>query len=234
MNETVNVFLPMRADSQRVPKKNTKAFAGIDGGLCKIKLEQLLKCNLIETIFVSTNDPEVVRISEGLNSKKIKVIDRPDQLATSSTSTDDLIKYVPKIMPDGPILWTHVTSPLIDSDVYKQIIKSYFQNLPRFDSLMTVTKVQKFIWNDDEPINYDRNVEKWPRTQTISPLWEINSGVFLASKSIYERDMDRIGDKPCLFQLSSEIAFDIDWLPDFKMAEALYRVRHLERRDEID
>ena len=228
MNENVNVFLPMRAGSERVPKKNTKTFAGVNGGLCKIKLEQLIKCDAVKNVFVSTNDPEVVTIVKGLNSKKIKIIIRPDQLASSSASTDDLIRYVPEIMPDGHILWTHVTSPFIGPDIYNQIIDRYFKSLSTFDSLMTVSKLQKFIWNDSEPVSYDRGVEKWPRTQTISPLWEVNSGAFMASKAIYKRNLDRIGKKPFLFEISDEIAFDIDWFSDFKMAEAMYYPIHLE------
>jgi hypothetical protein len=47
-------------------------------------------------------------------------------------------------MPDGDILWTHVTSPFIDTDIYNQIIKTYLRNLDQFDSLMTVTKIQKY------------------------------------------------------------------------------------------
>jgi CMP-N-acetylneuraminic acid synthetase len=227
MIRTVDVFLPMRAGSQRVPNKNTKIFAGIEGGLCKIKLQQLLKCDRIGTIFVSTNDPRVEEISKGFNSNKIKVVNRPDTLATSSASTDSLIRYVPSIVPDGHILWTHVTSPFIGSDIYTKIINKYFKNLTQFDSLMTVTKIQKFIWNGDQPINYDRNQEKWPRTQTIRPLWEVNSGAFLTSKSIYEKNMDRIGNNPYLFELTEETAFDIDWLPDFKLAESLYQVKSL-------
>ena len=222
MNENVNVFLPMRAGSERVPNKNTKTFAGINGGLCKIKLEQLVKCDAVKNVFVSTNDSKVVEISNGLNSKKIKIIIRPDQLASSLASTDDLIKYVPEIMPDGHILWTHVTSPFIGPDIYSQIIDEYFKSLGTFDSLMTVSKLQKFIWNDSEPVSYDRGVEKWPRTQTIDPLWEVNSGAFMASKVIYKSYIDRIGKKPFLFEMSNEIAFDIDWLSDFKMAESMY------------
>ena len=107
MNQTVNIFLPMRAGSERVPKKNTKTFSGIEGGLCRIKLEQLLTCDLVKTIIVSTNDPEVIEISNTFNSKKIRVIVRPNDISSSSTSTDDLIKYVPEVMPDGNILWTH-------------------------------------------------------------------------------------------------------------------------------
>lgn len=223
MSETVNVFLPIRAGSERIPKKNTKPFAGINGGLCAIKLKQLLKSKLVKTVIVSTNDPEVVDISNALYSKKIKVILRPDELASSSTSTDDLIKYVPEIMPEGHIMWTHVTSPFIGPDVYDQIIRTYFENIGAHDSLMTVTKLQKFIWNSSEPLNYNHSVEKWPRTQTIEPLWEVNSGAFISSKKLYEKYSDRIGLKPYLYELNGEISFDIDWLPDFKMAEALYK-----------
>ena len=228
MSQKINVFLPMRAGSERVPEKNTKTFAGIMGGLCKIKLEQLVKCDAVENVIVSTNDPEVVNISNGFNSKKIRVTVRPDKLASSTASTDDLIRHVPEIMPDGHILWTHVTSPFIGPDIYNQIINKYFKNLGTFDSLMTVSKLQKFIWNDSGPVSYDRGMEKWPRTQTIDPLWEVNSGAFIASKAIYRGNMDRIGKKPFLFEMSDEIAFDIDWLSDFKMAEAMYNPIHSE------
>ena len=223
MSKSVNVFLPMRAGSERVPDKNTKPFAGINGGLCRIKIEQLMKCSLIESIFISTNDPKVFEISSMFNSKKIKVIHRPEELSLCSTSTDELIKYVPEIMPEGHILWTHVTSPFIGPNIYNQIIETYFHNLVHNDSLMTVTKLQKFIWHDGAPINYDRDIEKWPRTQTIEPFWEVNSGAFLAAKSIYQDRLDRIGESPFLFPLCDETAFDIDWLPDFSLAEALFQ-----------
>lgn len=223
MSDCINAFLPMRAGSERVPKKNTKQFAGIDGGLCSIKLEQLLGSARINSIFVSTNDPDVIGIANGFNSNRIKVVVRPDELASSSTSTDDLIKYVPEIMPEGHILWTHVTSPFIGPNVYDRIIQTYFENVDYNDSLMTVTKVQKFIWNDTAPINYDSSLEKWPRTQTLEPLWEVNSGAFLTTREIYRQRSDRIGATPYLFQLDPECAFDIDWLSDFTMAEAIYK-----------
>lgn len=222
MYKSVNVFLPMRSGSQRVPKKNTKTFAGIEGGLCRIKLEQLLKTDLVNKIFVSTNDPQVVDISNSFNSKKIEIVMRPKNLASSFTSTDELINYVPEIMPDHPILWTHVTSPFINSDIYNESIDEYFNNLNLYDSLMSVTKIQKFIWNKTKPISYDNSIEKWPRTQTMEPLYEVNGGIFIASKNIYEKCNDRIGNKPFLFETVEEISFDIDWLSDFKIAEAMF------------
>ena len=213
----------MRAGSERIPRKNTKKFSGIDGGLCSIKINQLLQCKSINYIFVSTNDQNVINIANSFESRKIKIIKRPDELSSSSTSTDDLINYVPEIMPDGHILWTHVTSPFIGPDIYDKIIKTYLNNLKKYDSLMTVTKIQKFIWNDTKPINYDRSIEKWPRTQTLEPLWEINSGVFITTRKIYKKHMDRVGVRPYLFELSGDLAFDIDWMSDFTTAEAIYK-----------
>ena len=167
-----------------------------------------------------------MKIANLFNSKKIRVLITPNKLASSSTSTDDLIKYVPEVMPDGHILLTHVTSPFTTSEIYDQIIEKYLDKLEGFDSLTTVTKFQKFIWKDSEPVNYNRNLEKWPKTQTIETLWEVNSGVFLTKKYTYQNNNDRIGDKPYLFELSDEIAFDIDWLTDYKIAEAIYFSMH--------
>ena len=139
---------------------------------------------------------------------------------------DKLIKYVIQEFTFDNLLWTHVTSPFITSEIHDQIIEKYLEKLEDFDSLMTVTKLQKFIWKDSKPVNYNRNFEKWPKTQTIEPLWEVNSGIFLAHKSIYESNKDRIGNTPYLFELSDERAFDIDWMTDYKIAEVLYYSMH--------
>ena len=220
----ISVFLPCRAGSERVPHKNTRTFAGIEGGLLKIKLQQLIACNAIDTIVLSTNDEEVIQLAETLSSDKIKIDRRPEHLATSSTSTDDLVKYVPTIISEGAVLWTHVTSPFIDGKIYEEAINVYKDALSKGenDSLMSVTALRTFIWNKEGAVNYDRNKEKWPRTQTIDPLYEINSGIFLADIDIYKNLQDRIGQKPFLFENNDIDSFDIDWEEDFFIAEAIY------------
>lgn len=221
----ISVFLPCRAGSERVPHKNTRTFAGIEGGLLKIKLQQLIACNAIDTIVLSTNDEEVIQLAKTVSSDKIKIDRRPEHLATSSTSTDDLVKYVPSIISEGAVLWTHVTSPFIDGKIYEEAINTYKEVLSKGenDSLMSVTALRTFIWNKEGAINYDRNKEKWPRTQTIEPLYEINSGIFLADIDIYKNLQDRIGKKPFLFENNDIDSFDIDWEEDFFIAEAIYK-----------
>ena len=218
----VIAFLPMRKDSQRVKNKNIKDFSGVEGGLTFIKISQLLKAKKIDKIIVSTNDEEVKNIALSFRDKKIVINDRPNHLASSATSTDSLIKYVPNIIENGVVLWTHVTSPFVNEKIYDDMIECYFNNLYKFDSLMSVTKIQKFIWGKEKPISYDKAREKWPRTQKIKPIYEINSGAFMADVEVYKSLNDRVGEKPFFYELSDKQAFDIDWQDDFDIAEILW------------
>lgn len=224
MTMKVSAFLPCRAGSERVPHKNTRVFAGMEGGLLRIKLEQLIACKAIDEIVLSTNDEEVIRIAESLSNAKIRIDRRPEHLATSSTSTDDLVRYVPEVITEGAVLWTHVTSPFIGDELYAKAVDEYKTLLAKgeYDSLMSVMALRTFIWNKSGAVNYDRDKEKWPRTQTIEPLFEVDSGIFLADIDIYRHLQDRVGKKPFLFENNDIAAFDIDWEEDFFIAEAIY------------
>lgn len=220
----ISVFLPCRAGSERIPQKNTKSFAGVDGGLLKIKLNQLLKIKQIDKIVLSTDDEKVKEIGSKI-SNRIVIDDRPGHLAKSSTSTDEVINYIPSIISEGHVLWTHVTSPFLSEDVYNESIETYLTNLKEgtFDSLMTVNSFQSFLWDEKGSFNYNRNIEKWPRTQTLKKLYEINSGIFINSVDNYKKYKDRIGSKPYLFETTGFSSFDIDWPDDFILGELIYK-----------
>lgn len=223
---SINVFLPCRKGSQRVPKKNIKEFAGFKNGLIEIKLKQLLECKKIDKIYLSTNDEEILTYAQSLNQNRIVLHKRAEYLSSSETSTDELVSHVLELIPDDDILWTHVTSPFLNANVYDDIISKYEEvKIQGFDSLMTTNLIQGFLWNKEGPINYDRTKEKWPRTQTIEPLHEINSAVFLANAEIYRTLSDRIGTNPFLYELDKIKGFDIDWEDDFKIAEAIVQAQ---------
>lgn len=230
MTDQVTAFLPCRKGSQRIPDKNTKPFSRYPGGLLELKLTQLFRCKNIKEVILSTNDERVIRVGEDIASKfayKELVIDiRPDSLSSSSASTDDVIKYVSQKLDFEHILWTHVTSPFLTSHDYDKCIEQYAKACSiGYDSLMTVQSHQSFYWNENEPINYDRNVEKWPRTQTIKKIYEVDSGAFIASKKMYLACGDRIGNKPYLLDLKKKYNIDIDWPEQFELAEILFN-RH--------
>lgn len=219
---SIYAFLPCRKGSERVPKKNIKPFAGIENGLVEIKIRQLLECNAIDEVVLSTNDEEILEFAFSIKNAKLRIHKRIDSLCSSSTSTDELVSHAADLIPDGHILWTHVTSPFINAEIYSDIISNYRKCLNNgYDSLMTTTLIHGFLWSEDGPINYDRSLEKWPRTQTIAPVHEINSGVFLNSAANYRDFNDRIGKKPFLHSMDKITAHDIDWPEDFFIAESI-------------
>jgi CMP-N-acetylneuraminic acid synthetase len=220
----VSAFLPCRKGSQRVPKKNIKPFAGYDFGLIEIKLKQLLAVESLAEIVLSTNDEEILAYASRFQHPKLRLHKRKDELASSSTSTDELVAHAAELIRNEHILWTHVTSPFVTTGAYQSIIEKYGEALDEgYDSLMTSSLIHGFLWDGVKPINYDRTVEKWPRTQTLKPVHEINSAVFLNSRDSYRTLNDRIGQQPYLYVLDKIQGFDVDWQEDFDIAEAIVK-----------
>lgn len=224
----ISVFLPTRKGSERVINKNTKDFAGTEGGLLKLKLIQLIESHLITEIILSTDDPSSIKIAETFQNKKIKIVARPEALALSSTSLVDLVSYASTICDSEHILWTHVTSPFVLADDYDAICEKYLKQIKSGnDSLMTVKAIRNFIWDKEQNDLINRiNNEKWPRTQDLKVYYEIDSAVFLSSRENYLKYKDRIGKNPYLYEMEGVKGFDIDWEEDFNLAEVLYKSIH--------
>jgi CMP-N-acetylneuraminic acid synthetase len=218
----LDVFLPCRSFSERVKNKNIKKFSNKKFGLFELKIYQLLKIKKIKNIIVSTNDKKILNYLNLKKFKKIYIDKRSDELSSSSTSTDELIRYVPNIVKSDHILWTHVTSPFFDNKDYDKAIQLYKKNLKKNDSLMGVTKVQDFIYENNKPLNFNKQKEKWPRTQTLKKLFVVNNAIFITSRKNYISLNDRIGKKPYLHEIEKIKSFDVDWPEDFKVAESIY------------
>jgi CMP-N-acetylneuraminic acid synthetase len=226
MGDNISFFLPTRKGSERVINKNTKPFAGVSGGILEVKLKQLLSTKLIDEIVLSTNDELTLQIAERylkLDSR-LKVIVRPDDLCQSSTKLVDLISYVPSVVSGNHVIWGHVTTPLADEDVYDEGVRAYKNGLTAgYDSLISVLPFQNFLLNSKgEVINKDSQNIRWPRTQDLLPLYEINHVMFIASKHIYQNQFDRVGQMPLLFEMGKVQSLDVDWEDDFLIAEAVY------------
>ena len=79
--DKVTFFLPTRKGSQRVINKNTRPFAGYEGGLIENKIHQLVQTKKIDEIILSTNDEQCIAIAEKyISDKRLKIISRPGAL----------------------------------------------------------------------------------------------------------------------------------------------------------
>lgn len=228
MSNSVAVYLPTRKGSQRVSGKNTRCFAGNPEGIIGIKIRQALQIQGVQEIILSTDDPATMEIARQIDpdGARVKIVERPARLCQSDTLVEDLINYVPETTGAAHILWLHATTPFVQPADYERALQQYFQALDQqtHDSVLSVTRYQKFLWSDEEHtiINCDRTKNKWPNTQDLKPLYEINHAFYIAPRTGYLRFHDRIGERPLLFELSAIQAFDIDWEDDFLIAEAIH------------
>ncbi|WP_300345375.1 hypothetical protein [Nesterenkonia sp.] len=230
--EPITAVVPCRAGSERVKNKNTRPFAGYGHGLLELKLSQLADVDELDEIIVSTNDPVVADYAEKFSAShdaRVTVMERPDELGRSSTPMSRFIQYLGTLRETGTMLMTHVTHPFVTAETFRELIASWRQAAASgHDSLLTVTKLHTFLWDaQGRPYNYDAAAERWPRSQDIDPLYEINHVAYLIGFPTVRSTGDRVGENPFMHQMSGEAVMDIDWEDQFQLLEDLARAKQL-------
>lgn len=225
MSDKVAFYLPTRKGSERVKNKNTRPFAGIDGGLVENKIRQLLSTNLIDEILFSSNDETCIEVAERFKSdSRLRIIPRPNELCLSTTNLQDLICYVPTITDADHILWGHVTTPLVDASIYDDAISCYLNKVKEgYDSLVSVKELKNFLLNKEGHLINNTTNLPWPRTQDLEALYEINHAIFITSRETYIKQKNRLGNNPFLFIMDEIHSKDIDWEDDFVIAEMMFK-----------
>lgn len=222
-------FIPCRSGSERVRNKNTRPFAGFEGGLLELKLRQMAAVPELESIILSSNDPVVLDYGARFakeHDARVQPLERPDELGRSSTTMDEFILYIARLRNEGVIMWTHVTSPFLTGAHYSAAIRAYEASTAAgHDGLVSVTKLQRFIWDQNGPVNYDPGELKWPRSQDLRPLFEVNHGMYVLPFAVMRAQSDRVGQRPYFHELDEHDALDIDWEPQFHFLEELALLR---------
>ena len=63
-------------------------------------------------------------------------------------------------------------------------------------------------------MSHNRNNKKWPRTQDLDKIYEVNSAAFIALRSVYIKDKDRLDTKPLAIEIKKNKSLDIDNITD--------------------
>jgi len=64
----------------------------------------------------------------------------------------------------------------MQSKIYSRALRVYMESVGLFDVdfLLSVTRIQLFIWNDNASTNYVSKKENWTRTQMLPDWYEVN------------------------------------------------------------
>jgi CMP-N-acetylneuraminic acid synthetase len=216
----VIALLPMKAHSERIPNKNIRLFAGKP--LYHHVASVLEKSDLIDSILINTDSAKIADEARKIYTKA-KIIRRPSALQGDLVPMNKIICHDINTTSSEHFLQTHSTNPLLSIKTLEAAVTQYFESIPEFDSLFSVTKMQnRFYWESGQPINHDP--KELLRTQDLSPLFEENSNIYLFSRtSFVSANNNRIGLRPKMFVMNKIESTDIDDEQDWKLAETLYR-----------
>jgi len=219
--ERIVALVPMRHTSVRVPGKNYRPIAGKP--LYHHILDTLLSCPEISQVVVDTDSPVIL---EGLakDLPGVTALLRPEHLRADTIPTNEILMHDTAQVPADLYLQTHSTNPLLRAQTISAAVRALKDVYPAYDSLFGVTRLQTRLWDElGRAINHNPAVLL--RTQDLPPVYEENSCIYLFTRETLAQRRNRLGERPLMFAIPAEEAWDIDEEIDFTVADVLLRAR---------
>ncbi len=205
-------FVPIKMNNERLPGKNTKTFSN-GKPLISYILETLQKVSLVDEIYVYCSNPAICEfLPDG-----VKFLQRSNHLDLSTTSFNEVLTSFARDVESDIYILTHATAPFIQPDTFERAVVAVASG--EYDSALSVSKLQEFIWKDGKPFNY--STDSIPRTQDLEPLYTETCGMYVYTRQLILGENRRVGHKPYLVEVSKIEACDINEADDFVIADAI-------------
>jgi CMP-N-acetylneuraminic acid synthetase len=212
-------FVPMRHTSERVEGKNYRPLGGRP--LFHHIVSTLLAVPQIDEIAIDT-DSQLIADDAKRAFPAVRIIERPEHLRGSHVPMNDILLHDIDVVDADLYLQTHSTNPLLSAGTITDALDTFESSREQFDSLFTVTPLQTRLWSaTGEAINHDPAVLL--RTQDLAPVMEENSCLYVFDAATLRARGNRIGERPLLYPLTPQEAWDIDDESDWTVVEALYK-----------
>ena len=212
-------LVPMRHHSQRVLGKNFRPLAGKP--LYQHIIETLLVVPEIKQVVVDTDSEPVIK---GLRDyyPQVTIIQRPDALRADNISMNEILLYDTGRVEADFYLQTHSTNPLLRPVTISNAIQVFLADYPAHDSLFSVTRLQTRLYDQEgHAINHDPNV--LIQTQDLPPVYEENSCLYIFTRENLARRRNRLGERPLIYEINADEAWDIDNELDFAITDFLMK-----------
>ena len=211
MNRKTVALVPVKLNNERLPGKNTKAF---DGGkpLINYILNTIKMVKCIDEIFVYCSDPAICDFLP----PEVHFLRRDSQLDLNTTLILDVLQRFADDMDASIYVLAHATAPFLRATTIEKCVSAVLSG--DHDSAMTVSPLHEFVWHNGLPL-YD--TMKIPRTQDIKKIFIETTGLYVYKKELITHGR-RIGDNPCLIEVDSTEAVDINVPVDFMVAQQIF------------
>lgn len=208
-------IMPIKLQNERCPGKNTRMLG--KKPLLQYELDSLKCTGLCDSVNVYCSDEAVIQyLPEG-----VKFVKRPDYLDLPTSNFSQIFDSFMSTIDADIYVYAHATAPFITVETMRECVEAVKSG--EFDSAFCAIKLQDYLWQDGEPLNFDSS--NLPRTQDLKPIYQETSGVYVFTKEMYLKYRRRVGKKPFIKEVSFKEAVDIDYPDDFELAEALVDVQ---------
>jgi pseudaminic acid cytidylyltransferase len=223
--------IPARGGSQRIPRKNIKAFGGRP--MIAWSIEAALACGLFDQVVVSTDDAEIAEVARA-HGAQVPFM-RPAALADHHTPTRPVVLHALRTLGVTPqrhphTCWLTATAPFVTAADLRRGLQVLVESGAEF-----AFSVARFSFPIQRALrlNAEGRIEmlypehRGTRSQDLEPAYH-DAGQFY-----WGRTEAVLADRPTLSPLAVPVLLpthrvqDIDTPDDWERAERLFRVRDL-------
>ena len=216
----MNIFIPIKHNSQRVSSKNFRLFRG--KSLWRHTID---KVSTKYKVHIDTDSEEIITECKGLDN--VIAYKRDRNLLGDHVSVVSLIQnFKNRYQITGDICQIHVTSPFLKIDHIQTAQKKLQEG---YDSVFGVDILQQRLWRQESygycPINH--NPMKLEQTQDLPKYYYENSYLYAFKSEVLDLG-NRIGNNPYLLKIDFPYNLDIDTEQDWSIINYISK---LEKED---
>jgi len=225
-NKSFLAIILARGGSKRLPRKNVLDLCGKP--LIAYSIEAGLKSKYIDEVVVSSDNDEIISISEEFGANTIK---RPEELSNDTATTFDAIKHaIDNVEKYDYIVLLQPTSPLRDSKHIDEAIE--LLEIKNADAVVSVCEMDHSpLWSNtlDASLSMknfltDEILNK--RSQDLEKYYRLNGAIYICkTDKLIEEKSFMLKDNIFAYVMNKQSSVDIDEEIDFKMAEAIKNKR---------
>ena len=216
--------IPARGGSKGVLQKNIRPLNGKP--LISYTIELSLHLSELNECVVSTDDEIIKQVAE---ESKIRVIDRPRELAADTASTESVLLHVLDVYSNkyqenfDYIVVLEPTSPLRTLSTVRDCIENTVSN--NRVSLMTVREIRENVGQIQEGNFHPICVDAPRRRQDRTPLYTECGVVYICKVSHLRTTGSLLTNKTTAYVVNETESIDINTEEDFRLAEYLVRLQ---------
>ncbi len=212
-------IIPARGGSKRLPRKNLLDLCGKP--LIAWSIEAGIKSKYLDTIVLSSDDSEILKIGEDY---KIQTIKRPQKLASDIASSVDVAKHVIKNLESYEyIVLLQPTSPLRDSSHIDEAIE-LLEN-KNADAIISVCEMDHSpLWSNtlNENLSMQDFLNKdvlQKRSQDLDKYYRLNGAIYICkTKRFIEESSFFLKKNIYAYVMDVQNSVDIDKRIDLESA----------------